>query len=190
MTTKKATAEKATGLRDALAQFHREFKGVKRTGYNTFTKAHYPTLDDVVNGTNALLDKCGLIVVHLIDGGNVATRVEHAATGEGVASRIPIPTTDDPQKVGAFITYFKRYNLCALLNITEPDDDAEGVKGEAAPEPATDYQIVTLGEFTEDQEISEQNRAWIKQRLEKPLTEAQATDIITRINKAKPNGAT
>ena len=40
---------------------------------------------------------------------------------------IPLPK-NDPQGMGAAITYARRYSLCAMLGIVTEDDDGEGAK--------------------------------------------------------------
>jgi hypothetical protein len=90
------------------------------------------------------LSKRGLVVSHAlepVDGHVVlATTLLHIS-GEWIASDYPIPTYEKPQEQGSALTYFKRYNVCALLDIVAEDDDdgaaaqkAESVKREE-PKP-------------------------------------------------------
>jgi hypothetical protein len=45
------------------------------------------------------------------------TTLTDVDTDEILQSMIPIPESQTPQTLGSAITYFKRYNTCALLNI-------------------------------------------------------------------------
>ena len=54
----------------------------------------------------------------------------HANSGEQLESELTIPTIADPQKLGAAMTYYRRFSICALLAIA-PDDDDDGTTAKA-----------------------------------------------------------
>jgi hypothetical protein len=124
MTTKET---KSLNIHQAMLKFHKEFHGAQKTGVNEFFKkngkgsVHF-TLDDIVNATTPVLQKCGLYVIHQVSGGMLNTSVCNA-DGENITSAIPMAPNTNPQVTGGLMTYFKRYNLCNLLNIAEADDD-------------------------------------------------------------------
>jgi len=69
------------------------------------------------------------------------TRLIHES-GEFIESEMILPSHADPQKYGSLITYYKRYQLQALLGIAtkEDDDDANSVsesKPMQAPRPVS-----------------------------------------------------
>jgi hypothetical protein len=156
-------------INEALLAFAAEFVGAHKTGRNPHFKSDHFTLDDVINATTQVLQKHGLYVTHrtiLTESGSaMATSVIHAESGTEITSKIPLPQLSDPQKVGSAITYYKRYNLCALLNIAEADDDGNAA---AVPEPpptpmlATDAQRLLLGDFIAVGAVNEQQQEWLK----------------------------
>lgn len=50
-----------------------------------------------------------------------------------VSDETPIPENTDPQKMGATITYFRRYALQSLLCLEAEDDDGNTASGKTAP---------------------------------------------------------
>lgn len=79
---------------------------------------------------------------------NVLETVLMHVSGEQITSDKILPSSDDPQDVGAAETYFRRYNLCCLLNVvSEDDDDAVRAKPKvsASPRPYQAPQNQTSG---------------------------------------------
>jgi len=149
-------------VHSALLAFQKEFQGAKKTAVNPHFKNEYFSLDDIVHATTPLLTKHGLYVSHgieTIDGITALTTLLHTeGTGtlksgdadEYVSSSIPLPVSQNPQAMGSAITYYKRYNLCCLLNIAEADDD-----GNAASALISDHQASTIRDYIETLEINE-----------------------------------
>lgn len=50
------------------------------------------------------------------------TKLLHSS-GEELVSEMLIPFTDDPQKFGSYLTYFKRYQITCILGISADEDD-------------------------------------------------------------------
>jgi hypothetical protein len=80
----------------------------------------------------------GLVVVQLTElsetGLQLRTQLIHSS-GELLESTYPLPDVADPQKLGAAITYARRYSLSALLCVCpDEDDDGESVKHQAKTE--------------------------------------------------------
>lgn len=68
------------------------------------------------------------------------TTITDLESKETKQSMIPLSKDIDPQKMGSAITYFKRYNLGALLNLIiewEDDDGATATKKQAPQQKAT-----------------------------------------------------
>jgi hypothetical protein len=53
------------------------------------------------------------------------TKLIHES-GEEMISEMILPTVQDPQRFGSLITYYKRYQLQALLGISTSDEDDDG----------------------------------------------------------------
>ena len=97
--------------------------GRNAKGYN-YTYASY---DHIRKHISEKLNDFKLLVSHKIQdyGGNLflETTVSDMESGDEQSSQIPI-TANTPQTMGSAITYYKRYNLGAILNIIiEWEDD-------------------------------------------------------------------
>lgn len=104
---------------------------------NPFHHNNYISLEYMVGIITPLLNKYELLVFHKVQDCNLVTVIEDIETGETESSSLPIPlitkekvkdevvfVNSKPQDLGSAITYFKRYNIGALLNIvTDKDDD-------------------------------------------------------------------
>lgn len=107
----------------------------------------YAPLDVVLEATRPALSANGIAFVQPIyddgDGLMLRTMLVHAQGGR-IETMVPLPSTDkagqrlDIQKIGAAITYLRRYSAVALLGcVADEDDDgaAEGTQS-VAPRPA------------------------------------------------------
>lgn len=84
------------------------------------------------------LAACGLVWTQDYAGPYVATRVTHAPSGQFKEGYGPMPDPDrkgDGQAWGSLITYMRRYYLLAALGIVAEDEDDDGQKGSAKPDP-------------------------------------------------------
>ena len=169
-------------INEAMLAFAAEFGGAHKTGVNPHFKSSYMTLDDIVRETNPVLTKHGMYVTHGMDEGNIKTEVIHAESETSNMSRITLPVIADPQKIGSAITYYKRYNLCALLNIAEADDDGNAAVA-ATTDRATKDQLAIIQDYREAGCVSDEMDKWLKKRGSY-LTAVDADQVITNI-KAK-----
>ncbi len=96
--------------------------GRNAKGYN-YTYASY---DHIWEHIGEKLNELKLLVSHRIQdyGGNLflETTVSDMESGDEQSSQIPI-TANTPQTMGSAITYYKRYNLSAILNLIIEDED-------------------------------------------------------------------
>ena len=96
---------------------------VDKDGKNPHFKSAYVTLDNLLQVVLPLASKEKLVVTHYVSERHLITAVTDTESKEALQSSFPI-YAEDPQKVGATITYAKRYNIGAIFNlITEVDDD-------------------------------------------------------------------
>jgi len=94
-----------------------------KDGKNPHFKSTYVTLDNLLQVVLPLANKEKLVVTHYVSERHLITAVTDTESKEALLSSFPI-YAEDPQKVGATITYAKRYNIGAIFNlITEVDDD-------------------------------------------------------------------
>mgnify|MGYP001584239536 CR=1 FL=1 len=111
-----------------LLAIQSEIKAQKKDEPNPFYKSKYFTVDSLIAGLRPILTKHGVIVIQPItnqDGKNVlSTEVMDAESGDRLTACMILPDIADCQKLGAAITYFRRYALTSLFLIEgEADDD-------------------------------------------------------------------
>lgn len=103
--------------------------GRNAKGYN-YTYASY---DHIWEHIGEKLNELKLLVSHRIQdyGGNLflETTVSDMESGDKQSSQIPI-TANTPQTMGSAITYYKRYNLSAILNLIIEDEDDDWAAAE------------------------------------------------------------
>jgi hypothetical protein len=99
--------------------------------------AKYATLDEVISVSKKILADNGFSVMQspYNDGEvmGVETMFLHES-GEYIKGKFGSKfTSQDPQKAGGLITYYRRYSLSAMLNVaSENDDDADSLKPASA----------------------------------------------------------
>ena len=140
-----------------LASVMAEIKNPIKNAVNPHFKNRYSTLDVICDEVRAVCAKHGMAIVQtpttVFDGTTgsdksafVLRAIAIADGEEKVLGDYPIrPTKDDPQGIGSAITYARRYQLCALLNIAAEDDDdgntasapAQAKAQATPPKPAT-----------------------------------------------------
>lgn len=125
------TSAEVSSLFKALCECKKDFvplsKNKKGYGYN------YTPLDSVIDMLNTVLPKHGINFVQfpstINDNYALTTRIFHE-TGEWMEDTIifnmtEISKANDTQKLGASITYFRRYALSAIFGIAS-DEDIDG----------------------------------------------------------------
>lgn len=126
------TAELVT----ALAKAQGEYPSIGNNKVNPFFKSEYADFDSIMSGIRPVLSKNGLVLSQytVIDqetgGRTLHSRLMHSS-GQWIESRERIiPEKNDDQKWASSVTFKKRHQAMAILNITidrdKYDDDAEG----------------------------------------------------------------
>ena len=151
--------EKNVSIYESLINARREFKPLIETAKNPFFKSTYAPLAEVINSVKDALsnnnigffqsvdpigekeivnitttDKTGVVKTEqkVVSFSKITTTL-FAGNGEKIETSYPLIIADtDPQKVGATVTYAKRYALTAALGIASEDDDAQSVSRPAA----------------------------------------------------------
>lgn len=118
----------------SLVKAKKEFSPIQKDRTNPFLKNKYATLDSILSSVEPALLENGLFISQLIesdDRGSYLRTVLYHESGEFLeSSRYDLPNVNDSQKFGAAITYARRYQLSALLNITaDTDDDGNSSSG-------------------------------------------------------------
>jgi len=135
--------EEISPLYTALIAAQTDMLPLYKTSINPHFKSKYVDLSGVVDAVADSLQKNGLALIQMVQlvGPDLkpvlATRLAHTS-GEFIESIYPLITKDnsDPQKLGAAITYARRYSMMAMLGIAPEDDDGNSASGRGSSAPA------------------------------------------------------
>ena len=98
-------------------------RGITKDGANPHFKSKYITLDNINNAVNPVLWENGLYLTHKTIAGVLSTEVTDGV--DSIATEWVLTTIQNgtAQNRGSELTYAKRYNISALLNLAVDDDD-------------------------------------------------------------------
>lgn len=135
-------------LYSALLAFRKDMESIKKDANNPFFKSKYADLPSILAEIKDNLVKNNLSILHateFVDGNLVLkTTITETESGESQNSVFPIFGTK-PQEVGSSMTYARRYNIQALLDLSTEDDDGNS---------ANDAPKVSAKSYEQD------NRTW------------------------------
>lgn len=113
-------------LNAKLLAFRKDMESIKKDSDNPFFKSKYADLPSILSEIKENLVKHGLSIVHAMvyEDGNlvVKTTITETESGESEASYFPV-FGSKPQEIGSSMTYARRYNIQALLDLSTEDDD-------------------------------------------------------------------
>lgn len=111
----------------AIITARAKFPPIHKNKTNPHYKNKYASLDSIIDAITPALCEAGVLLVQptiIRDGVTIlSTQLIHGATGEMISSELTIPPQSDPQKLGAALTYYRRFSICSLLSIAADDDD-------------------------------------------------------------------
>lgn len=115
-----------TKLYPALLKFRDTVSSVKKDADNPFFKSKYADLPSILEVIKTPLSESKLAITHHcknVDGNfSMVTTLAHTESGEIIESEFPI-FGNKPQEIGSSMSYARRYNILALLDIPTEDDD-------------------------------------------------------------------
>jgi hypothetical protein len=111
-----------------LAAAKAEIGAISKDSTNPFFKSKYFDINDLLNHVEPILQKHGLLVLQPINGDGVTTCIVEVDGDGAEQSFLPLPESNDPQKLGSAITYYRRYTLASLLALQAVDDDGNSAK--------------------------------------------------------------
>ena len=120
----------------ALIEAQREFKPAIKDSDNPFFHSKYIDLESAWSAAKEALWKNGLTVIqhgdiHEASGQPVlVTRLVHTS-GEEITGRLPLPVNkaNNPQDLGASVTYVRRFGYMAIVMLCPEDDDGNEASG-------------------------------------------------------------
>lgn len=141
------TSEQTSNLLKAMIEAAPEISSISKSkqayGYK------YATLDSLIDMLRLVLPKHGLWFMQMptrVDGkSTLTTRVFHES-GEWIEDSIEMTDTElqgkanDTQKVGASITYFRRYALSSIFGVASDEDVDGNLNSKKPPEQKQTYQ--------------------------------------------------
>lgn len=123
----------------ALAIATLEFPVIEKTAVVSFKQKDsnrlveylYAPLDVINKAVTKPLAKNGLVIMHVISKENekniLKTRLYHSS-GQWLESKLEFQNYSNAKDLGSILTYYRRYQVCGLLNLAaEEDDDAERI---------------------------------------------------------------
>lgn len=119
-------------LTESLLKVQSSIAAVKKSADNKFFHSKYAKLEDVLAVAKEALSKENLLLLQPTgqdDRGLYVSSEIRNSSGEAVASRIYLLGVTDMQKLGAAITYGRRFSLASLLAMEQEDDDGETAVG-------------------------------------------------------------
>lgn len=167
------SSEQLDQLFTALAKAQASMSMASKSSVNPFFKSNYADLSEVVSSSRNALTLNGLCVAQPIiheDGNDILCSILGHSSGQWISSAVILkPQKQDPQSLGSYITYMRRYAYASLVGIITADDD-----GESAMHRSPDSKIDTL---TQDQSDR------IKAEIKAHPTPKTALDSILGFNK-------
>lgn len=110
-----------------LLEAQKKIASIKKGKENPFFKSKYADINSYIEEVKPILNDCGLIILQPLtirDGKMAIKTIIVDDNGEEIASVVKLPENPDPQKMGAIITYFRRYAIQSFLFLQAEDDDA------------------------------------------------------------------
>jgi len=98
---------------------------VKKNAKNPHFKNTYADLNALIDAVEPILLEKGLILLQPIKDGKVFTQIIDIDNGEMIESNIDLSPNLTAQALGSQITYYRRYQISAILSLQADDDDGQ-----------------------------------------------------------------
>jgi len=122
-----------------LLEFQKLGISVKKSSTNPHFKSKYADLNEVLDKVSKPLNDLGVVIIqaHTMIGGKPGLRTTLIDTEDEtyVVGFLPYVQTENAQKMGANITYNRRYSLVTMLGLEDEDDDGNGAVSNAKNVP-------------------------------------------------------
>ncbi len=132
--SEKVPGSHTTSIPNKLLEFQKRVSAISKDSVNPFFKSKYFDVNTVIDTIKPILNEVGLVITQGLDHSNghnmIVTKVMDGRECLAISEML-IPEQTDVQKLGAAITYCRRYSLVSLLLLQGEDDD----DGNAAVKP-------------------------------------------------------
>lgn len=141
-----------------LLAFQKEIGAIPKDSVNPFFKSKYADINTYIGVIKPILSKHGLVLLqpltrltthNSIDGERVISKTAlktmliDSESGEEISDITLLPENIDPQKMGAIITYFRRYAIQSMLCLEAEDDDGNTVSENVKTSSSTTQTVKT-----------------------------------------------
>ena len=178
----------------ALVKFQSQLRPVNKDSENPFFKSSYADLSSILQAVVPLLTANDLAVIQpmRVENGDtiLITRIIHSS-GEFIQSEMILPVHADPQKFGSLITYYKRYQLQAILGVStkDEDDDANFASDKYQPksshsQPNSGQSVIPKNDFP----ASDAQKGALRKmgiQFKETISKQDASKMIEAFNKGK-----
>ena len=171
-------------IMEALLRVQKNIGKVVKSSNNPHFRSKYANLDEVLDVAKKVLNEEGLVLSQLSGkdqyGQYVATSIGDQ-TNRSIESRVYFSGQEDNmQKIGAAITYARRFGLTSLLALESEDDDGETTVGRGTAGATT---IAGRAAEAKGASIQTQGAADVEQAQAAPTRkEAKRTQLEKKLN--------
>ncbi len=128
-------------LSEKLLEVQKTIEKATKSSTNPHFKSKYADLNEVLSVAKPSLNGVGVFVAQSPGkdafGQYVETSLIDSESGQQLSGKVYFSGNEDNlQKIGAAITYARRFGLVSLLSLESEDDDGETVVGRPAPSKA------------------------------------------------------
>lgn len=122
---------KQTNIHSKLLKFQSKGVSIKKGKTNPHFKNKYADINEVLDKVKPVLSELGIVAIQIPQEEGLKTILHDTDSGTEVESFLRYSNASDAQKLGANITYLRRYSLVSMLCLEDDDDD-----GNTASRPA------------------------------------------------------
>lgn len=178
-------------LLSSLIKFQSQVPAIPKNKINPFFSkggniSRYADLSQIIDICLPVLNKNDLCIYQSIDAPELSeesfliTTLAHLS-GEVITSKMRLPQLNDPQKMMAAITYYRRTSYISILGLVAEDDDDGNSLNNQAQKPKANYQAnYEQPKQSEDAASPAQINAMKKMRIEfkEGITKKEASQLI------------
>lgn len=129
------TTEKKTDINVAIFELRKEVAPILSDKTNPMYKSDYATIFQIMKTLDPLFAKYGVLftssITQMYETWGVLSTLLHVESNTSINAFFPADRIGDAQQVGKLLTYARRYNLAAMLNLCfendKDDDDGNGL---------------------------------------------------------------
>jgi hypothetical protein len=181
------TNEQRIKLFTSLSEYFGEVENPENTVINTFFKAKYAPLNEVLNAIRPVLSRYGLTIIQVPTFDNTNCSINTIMTHkDGAWISFPAlknkPTKMDIQGMGSTITYLRRFSLNAIAGVMGEVDDDGNTAADGSKSPKS-----TKKEEKEVNEAYDEGMKYVTKgttKEEKKERQDKVIEIVTRYTKS------